>query len=363
MALTMQSEKSQIACSKDKHYYGSTISEINNPDSKINNEKENKGIYYNITVGILQHVVTVAALSICTYAGVTIRIYLMFFSEWDEIGEFPSFWAQILGTLIIGIIAVHKEKMQDNYMIVYIAISTGLCGSLTTFSSWNAEAAKLLLQVNHTTLIRIQSREHDVRVVGYIFILFIGVGMPASAYIFGKNISLFILKIVPKLNSQSLLTHKIHSYLLPICIFVAYFAITSTLIGISIYYSSYALLFSLLFGSIGTYIRWLLSGLDRLNCICIRGFPMGTLLANTLGSVVLSFATIASARVVQNGSVEQLKVDLLTGVSVGFCGSLTTVSTFITQLVSLPFWIAVVYSLVSLIIVQSVFITMFCTCI
>ena len=356
----MHDETLQIIGSKDN--YGSIRSEINKPDHKGKKEKENR-INYNSIASIIQHAVTVAALSLCTYAGVTVRIYLILFSEWDEIGDFPSFWAQFVGTLVIGIISVHKEKMQNNYMIIYTALSTGFCGSLTTFSSWNAEAAKVLLQVNHTTLIPVDSsREHYVRIIGYLSILFLGIGMLTSALLFGKNISILISKTISKLKLEMLFKRNIHSCIFPLWTIGAYLAITSSLIGISIYYSSYVILFSLLFGSIGTYIRWQLSTFDKQNYKYLKEFPVGTLLANSLGSLILACITIIISRV-QKAGVEQLKLDLLTGISVGLCGCLTTVSTFIYQLISLPFQISIIYTLVSLTIVQSIFITIFHTCV
>ena len=359
MALSIHGE-SLHAIGKDNHTYGSIRADLNVPDHTKNKQKENS-IHYNNFINILQHVVTVAALCLCTYAGVTVRIYIIFLAEWDGIVNFPSFWAQAVGTFVIGILTALKEKMHHNYIIIYTALSTGFCGSSTTFSSWNAEAAKVLLQVNHTTLIPIESWEHHTSVVGYLTVLLLGVGVPISALLFGKNIALLIFKIISKLKLKLVFNCNIPICVFPLFTIGAYLAATSFLIGLCIYYSSYNILFSLLFGCVGTYIRWLLSTFDKLNYKYLKGFPFGTLFANSMGSLILACTTIAIARYTEKAGVESLQIDLLTGVAIGLCGSLTTVSTFINQLVSLPFHIAIVYTLLSLIIVQSLFISLFYT--
>ncbi|KAI6647872.1 hypothetical protein LOD99_8459 [Oopsacas minuta] len=342
-------------CSEGENNYGSIPS---TSESNVNKLGGYKHKCMDILTNFLQHSVTIAALSVCTYAGVTARIYLIILSNLDGLDHFPSFWAQILGTAIIGVLVTHKERMQRKYSIIYTALTTGFCGSLTTFSSWNVEAARVLLQINQTTLSQNQPVEHYSRTVGYVTVLLLGVGMPIAAVTLGKNISTLCTPLFEKLDFQKC---KIPSFLFPTCVIVGYLTITATLIGLCIYKSSYYILFSLLFGSIGTYIRWQLSSLDKLKSICVKEFPMGTFLANSIGSMILAITSIVIAYYTDNIEIELIKKELLNGVATGFCGSLTTVSTFITQITSLPFRIAILYVFVSLLISQALFISIMFT--
>lgn len=78
-----------------------------------------------------------------------------------------------------------------------------------------------------------------------------------------------------------------------------------------------AFFYSALGGAVGASLRWGLSGLDR------PEFPWGILLCNTLGVAALAIAYHRR---------EQLSAELWHFHGVGFCGGLTTVSTWSAQL-------------------------------
>ena len=321
--------------------YGSTLN--SNPKQRKNTIK--------ITVDqILHHLISIAALSLGSYAGVTARISLSSLSEWDGISHFPSFWAQIIGALVIGVLVIYKGRIQKRYIVIYTAVSTGFCGSLTTFSSWNVEAAQVLMQFNHTTL---NSNQHGYYTsgIGYLTVLLLGFGMPIAAMLLGRNISKACESVFEKMKLQRYTRCcTIPRVIISVSIIVGYIVVSATLIAVCVYYTNYFLLFSLLLGSIGTYIRWQLSSLD--NIASFQEFPLGTFLANTLGSIILVVTSIAIAFYTDETEIEPIKTAILTGVASGFCGSLTTVSTFLVQLSFMPFHKAILYALVSLLTSQ-----------
>lgn len=107
--------------------------------------------------------------------------------------------------------------------------------------------------------------------------------------------------------------------------------------------------FALLLGPPGTLLRFELS--KHLNPLAPR-FPLGTLAANSLA--VLVFAVTA---LLQRG--EGLGGDrcgVLKGVQDGFCGSLSTVSTFVVELRTLGRREGWFYFAVSWVVGQSVFV-------
>ncbi|AAM02424.1 fluoride efflux transporter CrcB [Methanopyrus kandleri] len=78
-------------------------------------------------------------------------------------------------------------------------------------------------------------------------------------------------------------------------------------------------------GALGAVCRYLLSGLVPQ----VRGFPMGTVLVNVLGSFVLGFLTWSTMLGLR------LSPEVRALATVGFCGGLTTLSTMAYETVEL----------------------------
>ena len=307
----------------------------------------------------LEHFITIIGLYLATYIGVLLRIYLSYFSLWDGVQHFPSMWAQVVGTAFIGALIAYKDKLQVKHKILYTSLSTGLCGSLTTFSSWNAEASKVLLQLNETTLQPLYSAQHASRAVGFFTVLLLGVGMPVAALLLGKNSAelLSFSNYGSMKHCSAIFCCLNKTWLLLLFSIVGYTFVTLNIILICLFTNSYQIMFSLIFGGLGTYIRWRLSFLDKHSSKFkfIKDFPFGTFLANSIGSMILAGTLVSIAYTSIEIPDNVIVSALLFGIAIGFCGSLTTVSTFVSQLCALPFRSAMIYSVVSLTVAQLVF--------
>ena len=103
------------------------------------------------------------------------------------------------------------------------------------------------------------------------------------------------------------------------------------------------------FGAIG---RWLLSKLNgRAFTACgmpMQWFPVGTLLANLAATAIAAALHI----VVAEGEYSEGWTAVITGLASGFVGSLSTVSTFVTELSSLPPRRGIVYGGLSIALAQ-----------
>ena len=315
---------------------------------------------------LIRHILLFTGLTIGTYIGVSTRIGLSTFSNWDGIIHFPSFWAQIVGTLIIGAATAQKENIQESFSTLYTVITTGICGSMTTFSSWNAEASKVLLQLNDSTLQPVHHSIDGGRIVGFLTVLLLGTGMPVSVFYFGTNIS----KLLP-ITSNNLQSNTIVKCLLtlntrrcwifPLVTTSACIIISTVIVTGCVFTENYEFLFALLFGGPGTYIRWRLGALDKNNMKFVKNFPFGTFLSNIIGSIILAITLVSISYCSTQIEIGDIPLAVLKGVAVGFCGSITTVSTFVSQLCSLSFYMSVFYASISLVVSQIVFITVFST--
>lgn len=316
-----------------------------------NSRKEEKG--HTKVMKFIDHVGISFGLAIGTYIGVTLRIYLSYLSQWDGIKHFPSIWAQIIGTGLIGFFIGYRKLSQ--HKVIYTSLATGLCGSLTTFSSWNSEASMVLLQLNKTSFATISFSNYWTGTLGAITVLLLGVGMPVMALLFGRNVAQLFTSSNStsndSTNANMSTTNKRKCIVLVLAI-VMYIIVTCSIVTSCVMTGNYYIMFSLLLGWPGTYIRWCLSNLDT---YLKSGFPLGTFLANAIGSIILAGTLVARAYVAMETSTQWLLYSALSGIITGFCGSLTTVSTFASQLVKTPFRIALLYALVSLGVTQVMF--------
>jgi fluoride ion exporter CrcB/FEX len=69
-------------------------------------------------------------------AGALIRIGLQRLETYAGSPVFGLVYAQWLGCLIMGVVTLHKNNLFLFYHPLQVGLATGLCGSITTFSSW-----------------------------------------------------------------------------------------------------------------------------------------------------------------------------------------------------------------------------------
>ncbi|KDN42086.1 hypothetical protein K437DRAFT_258025 [Tilletiaria anomala UBC 951] len=74
----------------------------------------------------------------------------------------PVIWAQGVGCFVMGWAIANKKCIEDVYPQIYVAITTGYCGSVTTFSTWALQV--FLAFSNHARYPR--SRTYSVSVAG-----------------------------------------------------------------------------------------------------------------------------------------------------------------------------------------------------
>ncbi|KAI8379054.1 uncharacterized protein BYT42DRAFT_567242 [Radiomyces spectabilis] len=260
----------------------------------------------------------VAALIIpFSIAGLLIRIGLQRLETYPGAPIFGLLYAQWVGCVIMGFVAEIKPSLSAVYLPLVGGISSGLCGSITTFSSWQLGIFKAFANYDgdpHST---------GKNVLAAISQLLVTLAMSLNGVVFGYHIGKLYkawilqgrspakLRIVPagfSLQSLARLDFGIIAFGI-LCwlgvIFASVFA-----------QGQRELAFACVFAPIGALLRWQLSFLNLW-----RGgvFPIGTFAANIIASIVLAVISLLQSGV----PMSLMSCYVLTGLADGFCGTLS----------------------------------------
>ncbi|KAL9048949.1 MAG: hypothetical protein Q9162_007464 [Coniocarpon cinnabarinum] len=323
---------------------------------------------------------------------------------------FPNVWANVSGTLFMGFLTEERQLFRARYGIeakkklaklraqdiqkldrqpsqdqkayisskktipLYIGLSVGFCGTFTSFSTFIRDVFLALSNDlptprNHPfDVAQTASASSTVpRDGGYSFmaviaVLALTVGTCVSALLVGGHIALALDSMLPVLPYQA-----IRRFVDPLVVFLGLGSwIGAIILAIvppdrpggpaapsNATWSSEQwrgeVLMSLVFAPVGCLLRFLLA--LKLNSM-IPKFPIGTFVANIFGTMVLAMCydlqhvPLASSTPAMNGG-GHIGCQVLQGVQDGFCGALTTVSTWIVELRTLRRRHAWMYGLLS----------------
>ncbi|PIA18603.1 hypothetical protein COEREDRAFT_27271, partial [Coemansia reversa NRRL 1564] len=304
-----------------------------------------------------------ASLILFSMMGVLVRVYLT--RLFTYIGEpiYGLIWAQMVGCFIMGIATRTKGVLMRYSPALNLGVTTGLCGSITTFSSW-----QLLVFVQFFNTAR-HDHTRFKNFLGGMSVLVSTLACSMGALYLGQIIGcelrlLYDTKLLggrpSSIRRGWIGWNEWRSVDLALGI-VGILVIAASVIVIALARNTRSVSIALLFGCIGTLLRWRLASLnrgskrvERLLPRFIADLPLGTFVANVIGSAVL-----AIVHVLQTGAVIQPSATscyVLTAVADGFCGCLTTVSTFAAELSALESRRSMTYAVVSIVATQAFFI-------
>ena len=85
---------------------------------------------------------SLAAVTIGAYIGVLIRIGLEDLSaDVSPLSVFPSFYAEFIGCIFMGFTVVLEDPIKAWFFPLFPLLTTGIAGSVTTYSSWSQAAS------------------------------------------------------------------------------------------------------------------------------------------------------------------------------------------------------------------------------
>lgn len=228
----------------------------------------------------------------------------------------------------------HTEKTSMKELALHSAITTGFCGSFSTLSS-----ALIEIFFKTTDIVAEPLPHIGYRVTEFFAVSLITFALPILGHILGKHFALLLdTFVVPRI--ARFLTYKLIRFieLVTCCIgllaLIADLVLTLTLSIDNWYKAEYS--FSMLVGSVAALIRFELSYFNGRGCK--SWFPLGTLAVNLAGCLIITITELL-LHAYKDGTnlliTNQVHRIILNGFTVGFCGSLTTMSTFINELYNL----------------------------
>lgn len=251
--------------------------------------------------------------------------------------------SQVVGSFVIGYVFHNKDLLHPD---IFVAISTGFCGSVTTFSTWQLDVVEAIVGVPGS----------QTYAGGKAYVWFqdqiVGFAVPYVALIYGKILSKYsqawlrknIAKVFPRTDDST----KMDNLILSFSILSFILGLTGVIIGASLVPDITT--FSLIFAAPGAWLRFLLS--RHLNPLSMKFF-WGTFIANILASVISGIMFGITTLYV----FPTLSCQAIWAVEIGFSGALSTISTFVNEIhILTKRKYAIIYGFTSVLIAQALLI-------
>ncbi|KAL5530691.1 hypothetical protein ACEPAF_6949 [Sanghuangporus sanghuang] len=250
--------------------------------------------------------------------GVLARLGLLALTNYDEHSIFALAWVQGAGCLVMGFGLGLREQIGAYYGPLYTAITTGFCGSLTTFSSWQLDVFLSWANTGHAH--RDWFRDVIDGLAKTIFTLAISL----ASVTLGLHLSRPITRRFPRVR-QAPVSLRYFFRAISVLMYAATIPVYFKLSPSFRHQATAAMLFSFP----GTLTRYILA--TTLTPL-LHLFPLGTFVANIVGTALVGVFHVLQ-RTPSLPSPNTCAI--LQGLMDGYCGCLTTVSTFAVEVQAL----------------------------
>lgn len=351
-------------------------SSINVSVNKFNNMKHHNKIYAKLNVLLSPTSIFHCYLLLitCTIIGNVIRIAILDLSNYSYsfIAPQNTLWPNFVSCLIMGMCQTLNSKENDWFSecpYLFTALTTGLCGSLSSYSSMMLEVFLFSASLNIVNIknnVKLPNRAYAI--MEFLSVLLSQMFVSLGAYLFGRVFaSDIIVKFIDtRIKNKSLsssspsdlkegsVENTSHHLILSRCIKFVDFLLAGLALPLIVLFVVLASVYDNssrgdwtlgpIFGIFGTFARYYVS--LYLNPLRKR-FYFGTFICNEFAILTLGFFTL-----IQRGYNSSLtgpiisKVNscrIVSSLSTGFCGSLSTISTFINEGYNMELYYALIY--------------------
>ena len=317
-------------------------------------------------LSIIRNVIAIGYFSIL---GSLLRLCLVLISQQhSEYIEylFFSLSPNIFGCIVMGFATQFKKKAEAYYLVfAYLGLTTGFCGSLTSFSTWIYK-----LTLDFVTLPQ-GTKPSDIVVIFItnIIVIFLELLLFIISHKIGEYFAKLAIKLKEllfesddiSLNEES--SHSTYNYIKDIMnmmifvvVIIFFIAVMPNLhiAPITILNSPLFLLFFTFSSMLGAICRYFIG--FWFNDPNSRYFPQfGTFLSNMIACILLSVSTFNN----ENPEIDNSHLyydgvynSLIISIQFGFCGCLSTISTFIAEVCTIKFHQSIIYIIASTVVAQ-----------
>ncbi|CAF3328302.1 unnamed protein product [Rotaria sp. Silwood2] len=274
---------------------------------------------------------------IFSYIGVLIRLGLAFLGN-DKTPLCAAFWPSFVGCFLMGFVVEQKIHIHKHFTQLYIGLTTGLCGSITTFSGLMYDSCLALFG---------SSSHFTYPVSNYFAVIFSVFSASFIGFIVGRHLSMFVS---PSSSEKVPYSNEfVQIWLFPLLIILSIPLLVLLAVLVPVGHYTY-FIYSVIFAPFGSLTRYILSIVFNTN----SNFPLGTLLANVIGSYIyLGMVAINEYVHTLSPLIKQIIISIIQG----YCGCLTTVSTFMLELDTIKKRKYIyAYVIITLVLIQIVYI-------
>jgi CrcB protein len=293
-----------------------------------------------------------AILSLLVYAsiwGTLAREGLVALNTYSGMSIEPTVWAQSVGCLVMGWSVANRKAFERWYPPMYIALGTGFCGSVTTFSTWILHIFQAFGDQKHYNRHGLHNVMDALTQTGATLgmsLISVSAGMALADFLpvqpllhqLEKNTThkFWKRKTGKRPRVDDIVPYTLAPDLWSIFVGILFWAASAILCGT--YAPFREVTFAIVLAPFGAILRWYLSRLNSAKRSKLFPYwPLGTLAANLLATLVIAGVFVAQnvGRVSGVGGGGAYSVNgchALYGVQEGFCGCLSTISTFAVEL-------------------------------
>jgi len=269
------------------------------------------------------HICIIAVLIVFSFIGALIRVYVQ--RGLTYIGEPVAsiIYPQFIGSLIMGAAVQLKSKMELWSHTLFIGITVGLCGSITTFSGVIGGTAQQYFNAGDYDRKKIQS------VIAGLSLILLGFGLAYVGFVMGRHLGkAFHRGKTPKKMKLAYATpvwfkRKQITKIDALFMLIAVLMIAAVICVSLLVHTERVVIFTLIFAPPGTLIRRWLSYLNKK----YPKFPIGTFIANIFGAALYTILYLLPGAIY----IDYYQCNIIGGLLDGFCGCLTTISTWIVE--------------------------------
>ncbi|UZJ51273.1 hypothetical protein CBS101457_000593 [Exobasidium rhododendri] len=299
----------------------------------------------------LRHLAILSLLSLAAIWGTLAREGLVGLNTYSGRSIEPTIWAQSVGCLVMGWTLANRKALEKWYPPMYIAIGTGFCGSVTTFSTWILHVFQAFGDQKHYGRGGLHNVMDALTQTGATLgmsLIAVSAGVSLAGVLPIHPVLHFLEhktsynrwrghsgEATPKAKEASVPFSKVPD-LLSIGTGIVFWAASAILCGT--YPAFRQVTFAIVMAPPGAILRWYLSRLNSIHRSQRAPFwPLGTLAANLIATTVIAAVFVAQnvgsvSGVGGGGAYTVNGCHALYGVQEGFCGCLSTISTFAVEL-------------------------------